>query len=206
LFLAVVAGACAADRKARPGGVDDARPLARPDDTVTDHTIPSPHPCAAARAAIEQRDFSGWRGLPDCSPATLFDQRIDDLADRPRRSLGRRHRSVPFVLLDLAGYYRPMASVANGKMVLFDGMNPELGDKLAPLLTELGAPDASLDWDYGTLSIPDRELVFAKRGITIFLNTNRDRALHIALYAATTVESYLESLRPTLLKKRRPAK
>jgi hypothetical protein len=89
---------------------------------------------------------------------------------------------------------------------LFDGMNPELGDKLAPLLTELGAPDASLDWDYGTLSIPDRELVFAKRGITIFLNTNRDRALHIALYAATTVESYLESLRPTLLKKRRPAK
>lgn len=209
--------ACASDRGAETGNVQptDNEPTRNNDAVHKDAAMTTngkttgadvKDACAVARAAIEKRDFLGWKGLPPCSGDALFDGFPANVDDRPKRSLGKTNRSVSFVLLELAGYYRPMANVADGKLVLVDGMNPEIGERLTPLLTELGKPDATLDWDYGTLPLPQREHVHATRGITLFLNTDRDRALHVALYAATDLDTYLESLRPRLAKKRLPAK
>ncbi len=162
--------------------------------------------CAAARKAIENKDFVGWRGLPGCTGGELFAGFPADLSGRPTRHLGSSASSAAFVLLELPGYYRPMANVRDGKLVLVDGMNPEIGEALPALLTDLGEPNAKLDWVFGTLPFSEREWVYAERGISLFLNTEHDKALHIALYSATDLDTYLKDVRPPLAKKRLPKK
>lgn len=163
------------------------------------------HDCATARRAIATRQFVSWQGLPaGCAARELFDDFPADLTDRPVRPLGDAFRPAVFVLLALPGYYRPMASLRDGALVLVDGMNPELAGGAAPLLDDLGEPAAQLDWHYGTLPIAAGEWVYPARGITLFLNTTRDRALHIALYHATSLDDYTRSLRPHLRKEMRP--
>jgi len=165
--------------------------------------------CRHIRQAIETRNFINWQGLsPDCSAQELFTDIPPDvlstLADRPTRKLGDDFRSAAFVLLDLAGYYRPMTSFRDQQLILFDAMNPELEGGFVPLYNDLGEPTEKLDWHYGTLAIPSGEWVYAKRGITVFLNTTADKALHVALYQPTTAQEYQRVLRPHLQKKTRP--
>jgi hypothetical protein len=157
--------------------------------------------CTAARRAIEQRNFIGWRGLPpDCQPRELFPNLPADLQGRPVRYLGEEFRDAVFVPLPLEGYYRPMASFDGDRLILFDGMNPELAGGFAPLKADLGNPAARLDWYYGTLKIADGEWVYPERGITVFLAPEVEQALHIALYQPTTLDDYLKNLRPHLRK------
>lgn len=161
--------------------------------------------CTDIRNAIAARDFIGWQGIPpSCSAKDLFDNIPDDLSGRPSRPLGDDFQASVFVLLELDGYYRPMASFRDNKLILFDGMNPELKDGFAPLYNDFGEPAARLDWHYGTLAIPNGEWIYPERGITVFLNTTADKVLHIALYQATNLREYQRALRPMLKKTLRP--
>jgi hypothetical protein len=164
-----------------------------------------PKNCESIRQSIETRNFLDWRGLPQgCTAQDLFSNIPEDLSDRPVRPLGSDFSSATFVLLELAGYYRPMASFRNNQLILFDAMNPELAGGFPPLHQDLGEPATRLDWHYGTLSIPTGEWVYPERGITVFLNTTADKALHIALYHPTTLSEYQRHLRPHLQKHIRP--
>jgi len=161
--------------------------------------------CKQIRQAIETQNFLGWHGLaPECTAQELFSNIPSDLTDKPVRPLGDDFSPAVFVLLELAGYYRPMASFRDRQLILFDAMNPELAGGFAPLHTDLGEPAARLDWHYGTLSIPTGEWVYPNRGITVFLNTTADKALHIALYQPTRLSEYQRALRPHLQKQIRP--
>lgn len=159
---------------------------------------------AAARAAIEQRALAEWRGLPEgLAPGELFPP-LETVEHWGRRSLGDTFEPADFVVLDLPGYYRPTVSVRDGRVVLFDAMNPQLDDGLGPLSAALGQPATLLDYDHGTLPVRTGEWPYPERGITLFVNTTADRLLHVALYAAGTLDDYLRRLRPHLGKKRRP--
>ncbi|MDH3600590.1 MAG: hypothetical protein OEU26_13220 [Candidatus Tectomicrobia bacterium] len=159
----------------------------------------------AIRQAIKTRDFVGWNGLPaSCAPSDLFDDFPVDPSDRPVRPLGELFQPSVFVLLDIDGYYRPTASIRDNELVLFDGMTPDLLGGFARLRDDLGGPAARLDWFYGTLEIPNGEWVYPERGITIFLNTSTDKALHIAVYQRTDLDNYVSTLRPNLRKKLKP--
>jgi hypothetical protein len=164
--------------------------------------------CQTAAHAIQVRNFVGWRGFATgCTPHALVPGLPDpmpDLGEQPSRRLGADASSAAFVLLDLPGWYRPMASFRAGELVLVDGMNPELDGGAAPLLAELGAPATKLDWSYGTLPIAQAEWPYPDRGITVFLNTTSDKVLHLALYQPTTLDVYLRSLRPPLAKRPLP--
>ena len=160
-----------------------------------------PDPCTSARTAIMMRDFVGWQGLPaECSGQELFDITPADLEGRPGRLLGNDFDPAVFVLLSLEGYYRPMASFREGKLVLFDAMNPELRGGFDWLRSDLGEPAARMDWYYGTLAIAAGEWAYPERGITIFVNTEANRALHVALYYPASLEEYRNRLRPHLRK------
>ena len=161
--------------------------------------------CQSIRKSIETRNFLDWHGLPqECTAQQLFPNILEDLTDRPVRPLGDDFSPAKFVLLELAGYYRAMASFREDQLILFDAMNPDLPGGFLPLHKELGEPATRLDWHYGTLSIPTGEWIYPERGITIFLNTTSDKALHIALYQPTTLLKYQRSLRPHLQKHVRP--
>jgi hypothetical protein len=153
-----------------------------------------PPECDVARRAIQSRRFVGWRGLPiGCSPSALFGVPLDGTWGE--RQLGAAFAPAAVRLLDIAGYYRPMAFVRDGVVVQFSGMNPRLADPWDRLRGDLGEPDVALDWMHATQSVPGGELVFAGRGITVFVGDEGDRVVHVAVYRPTTSEDYVRTLR-----------
>jgi hypothetical protein len=149
--------------------------------------------CEAAREQIEARHFIGWRGLPSrCTPDVLFGLPIDERwGELP---LGRRFEPARSRLLELDGYYRPLAYVRSGAVVLFDGMNPALSGDWNTLSADLGQPDATQNWIHGTIDMPGGLRIYAGKGITIFLNPENDFVIHVSLYEPCTVEDYIALL------------
>lgn len=153
-------------------------------------------PCDAAKQQIERRHFIGWRGLPaSCTSDALFGVVFDETWGAGK--LGADFEPVRQRVLELAGYYRPMAYVRDGHVVAFDGMNPELDADWSALSKDLGEPDVKLDWVHGTTPMPAGERVYAQKGITVFLNPSNDFVVYVMVYAPTTVEQYTKLLRPS---------
>jgi hypothetical protein len=122
----------------------------------------------------------------------------------PERSLGSSFSKGKMLMANSEGYMRATFSFVEGTPVLFEAMGPKLQASVTDLMKSLGLPEAELDWDFGTLPCPESEFVYPSKGITLFLSTDKTRIFHIALYASTTLENYLENLRPKLGKKRLP--
>jgi hypothetical protein len=158
-----------------------------------------PMTCDDARTAIETRRFVGWAGLPErCSTDAMFGLAFDR-EEWPERTLGSV--ATRWHVLDISGYYRPMVSAREGVVVLFDGMNPELDGGWATLAKDLGEPETKLEWMDSGVATPAGEWVYPARGITIFLDTQTNTPRHVAVYASTTLDDYLERLRPKFGKK-----
>lgn len=163
--------------------------------------------CKPIREAIANRQFLGWGGLPEsCRAGELFSNLPESLEGWPTRGLGDDFEPAVFVVLEMPGYYRPTANFRDGKLIMFDATTPELPNGFDPLHQDLGEPALHLDWDYGTLPIPQGEWVYAECGITVFVNTKAEKLLHIALYHVTTPDEYVRRLRPHLKKTLRPMK
>lgn len=154
-----------------------------------------PMTCDAAKQAIEARRFVGWRGLPPgCAPEVLFGVKLDDTwGVMPLGSSFEKARSH---LVELTGYGRALAYVRDGAVAMFDAMAPQLDGGWPALSTDLGAPEATFDWVFGTIAMPAGELVYAKRGLTIFLNPENQAVAYISVYVPTTVQEYARRLRP----------
>lgn len=161
--------------------------------------------CKTARSAIEACRFIGWRGLPvGCTSDALFGVALDERWGE--MSLGKNFERAQSRLLEISGYYRPLAYVRNGTVVMFDGMNPTLDGGWTVLSNDLGTPETMLDWIHGTVDMPSGELVYASRGITISLNPENDFVIYVSVYAPTTVEEYVERLRQDRRKRLLPMK
>ena len=146
------------------------------------------------RDMIQRRSFVDWFGLPrTADPETLF-----GLGSETRwgvKLLGAEMITAQSQLLDLAGYYRPMVYVRDGAVAMFDAMNPVLTPTWDGLEPELGTPDQASDWIFGEERLHDGELVFASRGISIFVNPANRFVIFVSLYEATTVDEYFKHLR-----------
>lgn len=155
----------------------------------------APMTCDAARHAIETHRFTGWRGLPQhCTPDALFGIPFDD--QWGKQPLGSDFAPARTHLLELGGYYRPMAYVREGHAVMFDAMTPALDGGWPVLAADLGTPEATFDWVFGTTPMAGGEHVYASRGITIFLNPDNNTVVYISVYASTTCAEYAKNLRP----------
>jgi len=109
----------------------------------------APMTCDAARRAMETHRFTGWRGLPQhCTPDALFGVPFDD--QWGGQPLGSDFGPARTHLLELGGYYRPMAYVREGHAVMFDAMTPALDGGWPVLAADLGTPEATFDWVFGT--------------------------------------------------------
>jgi hypothetical protein len=163
------------------------------------------HNCENARQTISSLDLRAWQGLPArCDWQAWTGPLPSDWREVYARPLGSSARPAHQLDAAVPGYQNPHLYFVDGEAVLFEAMvGPKL-EAFQELLQELGTPAAQLDWDFGTLPLPRSEYVYPARGITLFLNTDQDRALHISLYAPTTLEAYLERLRPRFGSQRRP--
>jgi hypothetical protein len=192
MVLALVLAACAGTPAERPREGES---------TMTAGTEVPPTPtataCDDARAAIRKGRFVGWQGLPrECAPAALFGVDFDE--GWGLRKLGSALEPARMRLLELGGYYRPLVSVRDGRVVMFDATNPELDGGWTALSADLGAPEAARDFVYSTVTMPGGERIHANRGVTVFLNPENQEVVHIAVYAPTTVADYEAHLRPSL--------
>lgn len=159
--------------------------------------------CAQAEQLIVQRDFRKWQGLPDGCDWTKWTGSLPtDWQEVMRGPLGSSSRNGYQLFFELEGYEHPSMSYADGKAILFEARAPQIV-AFDSLLAALGKPSAKLDWDFGTLPLPKCEYVYPHLGITLFMNTDADRALHIALYASTTLADYESNLRPKFKKTRK---
>ena len=161
-----------------------------------------PMTCDAAKHAIEARQFAGWHGLPaGCASDALFGIRLDDTwGAMPLGSTFEKARSH---LVELPGYGRALAYVRDSAVAMFDAMAPHLDGGWPALSADLGAPEATFDWIFGTIAMPAGELVYAKRGLTIFVNPENHAVVYISVYVTTTVEEYVRRLRPPREKRAR---
>ncbi len=150
--------------------------------------------CEDARLTIERRHFVGWRGLPpDCTPEALFGVALDD--GWGEQQLGADFEPARTRLLEIDGYYRPMAYVRDGRVAMFAGMNPELETSWKELSDDLGPPEAVLNWTHATTEMEGGERVYARRGITVFINPHNDFVVHLSLYLPTSADVYVRRLR-----------
>jgi len=145
-------------------------------------------------AMIERREFVGWQGLSrTLSPDALFGLGVDTVWGEQK--LGSEFLRARSHVLEMEGYYRPTVYAREGAVVMFDGMNPQLAPPWNVLQAEFGAPDSALDWSYDGIALAEAELIFASRGITVFLNTANGFVVFVSLFEPTTVDHYVRHLR-----------
>lgn len=150
--------------------------------------------CDAAGRVIEARRFVGWHGLPaGCTPEATFGIPLDERWGNQK--LGTAFEPARTRLLEIGGYYRPMAYVRDGRLVMFDGMSSDLEGGWPLLAADLGEPEATLDWVFGTVPMPGGERIHARRGITVLLNPENDVVVYVSVYQATSVDEYVQRLR-----------
>jgi len=154
-----------------------------------------PASCGAAKLAIEARRFVGWHGLPTgCASDAMFGIKLDD--SWGLQPLGSSFEKARSHVVELAGYGRSLAYARDGAIVMFDAMAPKLDGGWPALAADLGAPEATFDWIFGTIAMPAGELVYAKRGLTIYLNPENQAVAYITVYVPTTIDDYASRLRP----------
>ena len=156
----------------------------------------TPNLCDAARHAIETNGFGAWTGLPpECNTEALFGISFDE--QWGMQKLGSTFQPARTHVLELAGYYRPLGYVRDGRPFMFDGMPNPVDGSWGALAASLGTADAIYDWELSTFPIPKGEHVYASRGITVWVNPSRDLIVYVTVYAATTVDEYVKRLRPS---------
>jgi hypothetical protein len=156
---------------------------------------PTPLTCDTAKRAIELRRFVGWRGLPaSCAPDAVFGIKLDDTWGV--QPLGSSFEKARTRLIELPGYGRALAYARDGALVMFDAMSPQLDGGWPALSADLGAPEETHDWVFGTVAMPAGELVYAKRGLTIFLNPENQVVVYVTVYVPMTLDEYARRLRP----------
>lgn len=161
--------------------------------------------CDKARQCILRLDLRNWPGLPThCDWQDWTGPYPADWQQIYARPLGNTFRPAQQLNVKIEGFTNPHLYFVEGKAVLFEAMAGPILVAFDTLLQDLGAPAARLDWDFGTLPLPGGEYVYPDWGITLFLNTDRDRALHVALYQPCTLDDYLAYLRPNFVLKRLP--
>lgn len=170
--------------------------------TVTKHQMTT---CNSALENIKNQNFIDWTGFPaNCDWTPLVGDLPVNWQPVPERSLGSNFQKGKMLMVNLEGYMRASISFVEGTPTLFEAMGPKLQTPVSELIESFGIPKAKLDWNFGTLPCSESEYVYPTKGITLFLSTDKTRVFHIGLYASTTLDNYLENIRPQLGKKRLP--
>jgi hypothetical protein len=141
---------------------------------------------AEAMRLIAERDLAAWHGLPRCSLA-------DVTATFPRSGEGVGSgrlgtHQCDYVLVSASGYDEPLRVWLDdeGEVVAIDVEYPDLPD----LPARLGEPEARREFHWAGLDLTDGELVYASRGLTVFVNPDTGDVLRIAVYPAGSLQEY----------------
>lgn len=162
--------------------------------------------CAQRIDDLADHNFATWSGLPTPCPLTEVLRRFP--LRKPGLGRGRLgRREAGFTLLDADGS-RASARVwlhTETEVLLIDTVpNLGQGQPVRALLDALGEPDAKRDYHWTTIPVSQGEWIYAARGLTLFLNTDHQTVVRVAVYAPSTVEAYEAGFQLHLARRRRP--
>ncbi len=137
-------------------------------------------------------EFMNWEGLsPSCSPSTIANYVSGNLENKGIYALGTKLIPVSFVNLAFKHYKQPIRLWFRGeKTEVLEVMYPEITD-LKGLLENLGPPSAKMDYYFDVMVNEGGAYVNVTKGITLFMNTARDRVMKIWVYVPVTLERYV---------------
>ena len=161
--------------------------------------------CESAIRIFAAREFGNWTGLPATCTLEQVTQHVPLLNEGVGLArLGGTKRQ--FRMLTMPGFDHAVRVWLDGPGVLMlDVQAPKFTSDVAVVLNELGEPEAKLDYVWGTLPVAAGELVYAKRGLTLFAAPNGLAIFHLAAFSPTTVDRYVENYRLHLGKKPFPS-
>lgn len=166
-----------------------------------------PDSCAAALERVRSWDLRGWHGWPaDCTAAALEEGLGAPNRGEGRGFLGAERREHTFRTYPVEGADEPLRVwQADGRPVMLDIEDPPLaagGWKAAA--AAWGDPEAKLDFVWGQLPLEGGEWVWARRGVTVFVNPANDALLRVALYPSVSLDEYRRGWRLNLATRRFP--
>jgi hypothetical protein len=171
-------------------GCGHAGPASRSKDAMPRDT------CQEAIDQFLRKDFATWRGLPrECDLERI--STVLTLGEGTRRlDLGREHRPSQVRVARVDGYEEPLEVChRDGQIAKISVRFPKLGD-VAAALAGLGEPDAKLGYYYSSVPVlhEDGEWVYASKGITLFMSSDKRNVVALSVYAPTTVAAYEREL------------
>ena len=173
------------------------------------NSISSNHPnqsCSEAIRILQVGDIAGWRGLPKSCTIPDITQYFPRISPgEGRAGLGRREANFTMVQADsFDSSIRVWLQDTHVLMLDVEALEKSL--ELSTLLSELGEPGAKLDCYLGTLFFKEAEWVYPDRGLTLFVDTDSQRLVHIVMFPTTTITTYESEFRLNLQTRRLPNK
>lgn len=143
---------------------------------------------------LDAADVSEWTGLPADAAQTLG---IDvDAAPTFDGLLGEPPAVTSWIPLATRRFTDGLRAWVRGAgVVLVEGAMPVDDEGGLLGIPELGEPDAAFDVEFGPLTIPGGERVYAARGLAICVNPRSGVLLAVRGYAPTTPDDYRRHLR-----------
>ncbi len=163
--------------------------------TTTNSTEMKPTDSIHALQQFDQRQFSDWHGLsPECTASDVANYAGGDLSQSGTHWLGEKKLAASFVSLAFQGYEDPVKLWFRGDQVVsLEAEYPQLDDAKA-LLASLGKPDATLDFYFDIMLNQGGEYVFCEKGITLFMDSQREDAVKISVYPPMNLDDYKANL------------
>jgi hypothetical protein len=158
--------------------------------------------------AFSRRDFGDWSGLSQSMSLADVVQLFPLEGDwRGVGRLGSDQKETNYTYITIEGFEQQvrMWLDEDNHVILMDVEYPTLPTSLSSLLDKLGTPDAKLDSYFGTLLLQQSEWIYASHGLTLFVNPENSVLLRIAVFAPSTLDEYIKSLRLNLKTRRMPA-
>jgi len=158
---------------------------------------------STALEAFARGDLGDWRGLPSDLPVDEVLRLFDPIGGEGRAPLGSGEAG--YVLARGGVYSQPVRVwMDRGSAIVADVATPELVDLLPGLRAGLGAAEVALAYRWGTVPVESGEWVYTSRGLTLFVNTDATRLVHVAVYSPAAETDYEQRLRIDLAERHLP--
>ena len=154
---------------------------------------------AESRSALEAlalKEFRDWRGLPpDCAMRDVLSVFRAQDSWMGRAKLGSEYVNTNFRFVIATDWEAPLRVwLRPGVVVQIEAESPELD--MARLVADLGRPEfTKLDAHYGVALLPRSEWLCAERGIAFQTDSAGVHVLLLYVFAATTADEYVRTLR-----------
>ena len=162
--------------------------------------------CAAVLERLASGRLADFAGLPGgCKLADVERAWGPAMAHSVAAQLGRDRVKTDHRRFQVSGHDQPARVWHDGdRVLLVDLEYPGLGEDADSLRKTLGAPDAEESFSWGVLVLEKAEWVYARRGLTLFVNPETREVLRWAAYAPTDAAAYLRRLELRLAERELP--